>query len=491
MAFSLTLADPEGETFPLPTSPVVAQARTRGLAFRIVMITALWAVQGVLTVGVTAGLLIGEPFVDLPDSGPLVPTMTYLFLPCVALASMITTGNAQKQIYGYSEHSLNVKYRSSNAPAHGRPMNRCAAAIGFCAGGVVALVLLPWAAFAGAAWWRQALVLLVLAVLGACAVVTLRIELPQVGTARLWLSESQHRLQDVVDHGAHTVATVARVEHTGSWLDALPIFVLTLFWSTGQGTREATIRITDYPCWAPVEGNEFDVWFDPAAPDDDTRVFLHRRLVGQRFAENPERFRAPGEGDSGPGPIEPPYASARTGSPVERWLCTFIAVACAAIGVAGVAATPMAFGDLPWWSKLCILVQALFLIANAALWVTFACRHPWFARHGHSASWITWLPFLGLFGITLPVLGTDPVWGFDYDRDIETLTLWLYLAMIVAGVVTYLLSFVLIMAGHRMLNAGVVVPPEEVAEALRHHDRAAIDQLRIRYGYLAGVIQSS
>ncbi|MFR9726219.1 hypothetical protein ACL02R_23060 [Streptomyces sp. MS19] len=490
MTFALTLADPEGDTFPCPASPVIVRAQRRSLRVRLGFIALAWAANGAMLAGVTAGLLVGEPFVPASGTGPLVPLSTYLLLPILTIVSMTVAGEAQKRIYGYSVHLLPGTSHNSFAPRWGRPVNRCTAAAGCLAGLAAALVLLPWDAWADAAWWRQALAVLLFAVFVAGALLTLRSQLPRVRLFRERHEAEQRRFRAVLDGGARSVARVTRVERTGQWLDSLPVFLLGLTWPTPDGPRDVTIRITEYPCWAPVLGNEFDVWYDPGAPGDDSRVHLRRRLIGQRVPDRPESFRAPAVGDSGAGPVTPRWMPSTPvpGWAAERWIYALLALLGAAVACAATALTPTAFPGMPGIAWLCLAVESGALLANAVLWLAFATRRPRFA-HGADLAWIAALPFLTAFGYAPAVLGADPVWRFDFDRDVEVLTSWLYGGTILAALLAFLLTFALVARSHRMLNAGVSAPPEEIEEALRHHDPAAIERLRTRYGYLAGGVQ--
>ncbi|MFI7272358.1 hypothetical protein [Streptomyces sp. NPDC049879] len=487
MTFALTLADPEGETFPCPASPVIVRARRRSLRVRLVFVALLWCVSGALLSGVTTGLFVGEPFVPAPDMGPFIPLSTYLVLPMIALTAMSVAGSAQKLIYGYSTHMLIGTRSNSNAPAHGLPVNRCTAAAGCLAGVAVALVLLPWGAWADAAWWRQALAALCTVLLVVIALLTLRFELPQIRVARERHEAERQRFRAVLDGGTHETARVTRVERTGKWLDALPVFLVGLTWPTPEGPRDVTIRINEYPCWAPVLGNEFDVWYDPGAPGDDSRVHLRRRLIGQRFPDNPERLRAPAEGDTGSGPVTPRWMPSTPvpGGAGARWFYAVLALLGAAVACAATLLTPTAFPGMPGVAWLGIAGETGALLANAALWLALASRRPRFAQ-GADLAWVTALPFLAVFGFMPAVISSDPVWLFDFDRDVEVLTVWLYGGMALAALIAFFLTFTMIESSHRMLNAGVSAPPEEIEEALRHHEAAPIERLRTRYGYLAG-----
>ncbi|WP_129839573.1 hypothetical protein [Streptomyces sp. RFCAC02] len=487
MAFPLNLARPDGDTFPFPTSPVIVADRLRGLRLRLPLIGVLWALVGAAYIAVTASLLFDEPLFAFGGGSPLAATAAYLFLPSVAFAANLVGNQALRQIYGFGESEVPHDSNSCFAPTNGGAVQRCTGCAGFLTGMAAGHFLVPWGAVADAAWWRQA-VLGLLLVICLPVVRILRFDWIRMRAARSWRRDSRRVLREVVDGGTHAVATVTAARHTGKWLDRLPVFRLTLTWPLpGGGERTAEIRVTEYPCWAPAEGNTFDVWYDPAAPDDDSRVLLHRRLVGQRFAEDPEKLREPAHGETGTGPLRPSWSPEKpTASAGERVLFFLIALLCAGAGVTAAALTPAAFDALPWYSDLAIDAQAVLLVANACAWGVLLLRRPWFARHRTSVALVTMLPFTGIFTLGLLVLGEDPVWLFEFDRTIETVTAWLYGGTMAAGLVTYLLSFAMLLRGGQLLNAGIDAPPEEVAEALRHHDPAAIDRLRTRYGYIAG-----
>ncbi|ASO21044.1 hypothetical protein FHR81_002013 [Actinoalloteichus hoggarensis] len=282
MTFELRLAQPELDTFVEPVSPVLQRSYRTSRRHQLLILSALWAAFGALFVGVTLALLLGTDWFDLRLPGPMLPTAAYLFMPVVAICWHQISGGPARKVYGYAQASLTQTHNVSRSPGHSHPASRVASAAGWLVGWVVAVIGL-WAAPASEAGPLGRAAAVLVAVLTAGVAVLILIDAARkLAIGRDWLRRAERRRAEVIGHGEHRVAVVTEVEPVDTWLDGLPVLRMTLEWTDSSGPRRESVRFTDYPCWAPARGGEFDVRVDPDAPDDPMRVFLRRRLVGRR-----------------------------------------------------------------------------------------------------------------------------------------------------------------------------------------------------------------
>lgn len=489
MAFELRLAQADGSTFVEPVSPALMRPYRVSRATQLVILTLLWALAVALLVGVTMAYALGTRWFGWDLPGGLLPLLAYLVGPLIAITWHQISGEPARVVYGFAQDVGGTGSHTSWSPDLSRPASRVASAIGALLGCGIAPLGIIWGAEPTAGIVGYATAVLVIAVIPVLSVMSLVRDLPRIAEGRAWRRLAQRRREEVIALGHRHVARVTSVRPITTWVDALPVIRCTIEWTDDAGHHEAAIRFTDYPCWVPVEGTEFDVWVDPAAPDDPRRTFLERRLVNQPFVEDPVAVRAAGSGDSGPGPVHPPWMDddgLTTGKRHVRGFLAVLAALCAAVGIAAFVVTAIGVPDLAPWQLGLSALHAFLLTVGAALFLALFRRQRWMANWGMLTAGLLALPFASLFAIALCVLSSDAMWDMDATNAAGHRAVQLTVASLVAAVVMYGLFFVFIFNLDRLFNAGIRIPGAEVAEVVRSNDPRRIRDLHARTGYWVG-----
>lgn len=307
MAFSLAQASPEDEIYPLPWAPQIRDANRRTLRFwfgfdvlvRTVLLTAGVMVFAGLVLGLFDGFSLGAG----GTWGMGLMLVGMLLVVAWTLGGFLTTGLVRA--VGHGRAGTNTVSGRHSLAAGGlaklNPGLYCAAlAMGFLIAAIGVLAV-PGVA--------STLVTIAYACLAALSGYTAA---RYLATAlRGWRAEvvAEQIARGVLARGVRTVAVVSAVDFREIWLDQQPAFVVRAVHPCHLGERDVEFTLVDYPRWAPMVGNEFDVWFDPHHLDDRRYTLLERRIVGQRFPTDVEQLRRPASGGDGPGigPVEPDW----------------------------------------------------------------------------------------------------------------------------------------------------------------------------------------
>jgi hypothetical protein len=237
-----------------------------------------------------------------------VPTAMLMLLPSVLLLFALDSFGMSLSLAGAAGHGRE-SYANIATPDSLRP-TRGAAFLWTAAAALAAAAFtapLPWPrglwpftpAIPGLNLgepWQAALALICLAL----AVLTGRWARAWTRKARAgWREESKRRTRraDLLARGEHAVGTVVQTAFNGvdyvdgSYKGSKSLFLVELAYPAGGQTRTVKFVYPEFACWAPQPGNEFDVWFDPAAPEAPGSTLLQRRLPGQEKPADPSRYR--------------------------------------------------------------------------------------------------------------------------------------------------------------------------------------------------------
>lgn len=307
--------------------------------------------------------------------------------------------------------------------------------------------------------------------------------------------EEQRRLAvaaAVRREGVHAVATVAEAVFLRTWIDGLPVFRISAEFDDGSAIRRASFRYVEFPCWAPTEGDEFDLWFDPEHPDDGERIVLERRLLGMERAGDPESFRRPAQGGDGPlaGPLEPQWAKASEPSPSRRldYGFGFLVAAGALLCQAIVAAAWFVADSPPWW--VVASLAAGFAATLVGVWLRL--RPVVSPRSTIRSTGAELVPVsVGvLAAVVAPVIAGETVWAMAVSVPFtgmadEAGAIALF-GSIIGGVLVLFNGIAFEAPLAVALASNPAVPPEVVQEALRLGDPTALARLETEYRCTAG-----
>ncbi|GAB1509736.1 hypothetical protein [Actinophytocola sp. KF-1] len=468
MAFPLDYGQLRSERVAVPAPPRIARACRRRVWRRLV-VGGLLCLAG----GVTAGF--ATPFEPhwLDDGEParyVLSTVALLLCVMQGLIAMEGNGRDMARVFGYGQRGWGAA-----AVWLIGPQGTIATCVAALSGGLgIGLV--------GAVGIRLALgepATAVVAVLAADAGV---FAWAFARARRAWARQrTEHaERQRILADGVHVVARVGSVRPQEQWIDAMAVFLVDLDFDYRGEPVVRQLYLHDFPVWAPEEGNEFDLWIDPADP---ARVLVERRYVDQRFAGPPERFRRPETADNPPGALAPAWAAWTNGRvPGKRtaaWPTLGALVASAAAGIVP------AEVDVPWWTVAALTAHATSSVVNAVVAWRFVVLGRRFVRAGHTFQLTrarsyagVAVAFLGTLlapGMVLhPLMGTAP-WTPGQATAAATVLFGLLLLpwpTAAEGLV-------------REINGPA--PVELVREALTAHDDRRIDELEQDHGFTVSV----
>lgn len=262
-----------------------------------------------------------------------VRSATLLWASALALAAAVATATLSWP-----------RYTPFEAPLPGLSLHDASHVALLLAGAALAALLGRWAA----AWTRQ--------------------------LAEGWREERRRRAreEDILARGGHAVGRVKRVRFTGECVDMKSLFLLEVAYEADGRGYSVAFPFPEYPRWAPVVGNAFDVWFDPAAPDAPQSTLLQRRLVGQEGPAAPERYRVQLQTDGdGKTDISPPWAGQDDGREDVVVGALFRCLGQLAAIVLWIASVPVwlrTWPAGPHWVVLLVLPHLLLAAACALGW---------------------------------------------------------------------------------------------------------------------------
>ncbi|MFI7678286.1 hypothetical protein [Actinophytocola sp. NPDC049390] len=463
MAFPLDYGELYSERVPVPAPPRIARASRRRVFQRVTVAGLLWLVGGV-----TAGFV--TPFDGEPPR--FVVSVVALCL-CVAYAPIVLAGTGKDMARALG-HGRRGWWGGDVARLAGPPgtVATCLAAVfGGLGLGLVAAVGI-----------RVALGDPTTIALGALAVDAPLFVWAFARARRAWRCPEHAEQQRILAHGVHVVARVGSIRPQGQWIDDMAVFLVELDFEYRGEPVVRQLYLPDHPVWAPVEGNEFDLWIDAADPG---RVVVERRYVGQRFADRPERFRRPEIADTEEGALAPGWVAdmgagyrLRTRTAVVPSLGALVALAAAWVVPAAV--------EVPWWTGAALVVHGVLGVVNAVVAWRFVVLGRRFVRQGRTfygtrarACCGVVTAFLGTFfapGMVLyPLIGDAP-WTVGHGAAAAAVLSGLLLVSWSAGLDGLA----------REINEGA--PVELVQEVLTGHNDRRIDELERDHGFAVSVL---
>ncbi|GAA4919451.1 hypothetical protein LX16_4352 [Stackebrandtia albiflava] len=485
MAFSLAQALPEAGTVPFPWAPQIRRAHLAALRLRLAVSVAAWLVVGGGVGWTTAVLTWARPpeWLAVVPSGAVVAVLVSV-VAVTAIATLDGIGPALVVVWGYGRPGAVAASGYCAAPPRAlRGLGAVAAGAGLSTGlaaGVATALLTSTGRGVGAALVAAA-ALLVSGIIGLFVAVSL----PRL--VKAWRAERRRAAERdrVYTTGSHVVGRVTAADYQGYRLDAQPVFRMTLEYPVREEIRRVEFLHADHPCWAPLPGNEFDVRYDPASPDDPETTVLERRIVGQSFDPDTAPLRqGRHEGESFLTTEAPDWALPDTkASPARvRYLlyraCTVNAVAAVLVAGAAVAWTT-GHGLTPWWLVPCLLVMSTLYTCHAAWWWGMLRRADRVADRLWSPTATAWLG-CGLAGAVVATVLVSVAPGAEPGG----VVLFTGAAALLAGFGGVTNDSV--PEETRWLTGDTPPPVDEVRQAIRSGDPEALPRLAARHGYRAG-----
>lgn len=306
--------------------------------------------------------------------------------------------------------------------------------------------------------------------------------------------------------GRHSIATATEVEQRDLWIGDRPTFLVRTRASPAEPDAETTgIRFlwADYSCWAPMIGNEFDVWSDPAHPDDYDRIVIERRMSGQKFPTDPSSFLRPGTNDgTAPGRTQPRWASDLREVPRSRaalyvsisMTLLLVALACGWIAWSLLSSL---FESLPWWLPAALAIAGVSIVAAAFGVLRPLVRPVATTRVAPGSEIALAVSLIGYLAMLVAVVGAfwafgAAEWTFPVDsvEDAEAFEGRFHLALtaLIAECVILLFASMPPALGGTLTpprNASGVTP-EQVREAAHSGDDTGIARLKREFGFIVG-----
>lgn len=506
MAFPLAQAT--GKSYPLPWAPQIRRKYRSIVIYRIIALLLRWfAAIGVIAWICTMWVLALLPswiMQMLPEVKWAIPLMI-----AVTLFLLKTSDNSVKtpliHAFGYGRAGANtVSGRHSKPPkslAHITTAVACSgASLGIITGTGVAFIqtdIFPDL--------HSQNMLLSLFTAGSALLAGL-LAWAGVHTARKsmagWRKEiNQEQITShLLAHGEHVIGKVTNIIFEDSWLDQQPIFTLCVEYQAAGETCTMTFHYVDYPRWAPVIGNEFEIWFDPKQSNDPKHILLERKIVGQTFASDIEHLRRPASGGDGPdlGPLAPKWAQSekhnKTRTTVKIVIQLFFAVLFTAGSAVSLIMWTMVFGSKPWWLLLCFLIISGSFSLNAICGISLLNRSQWLIRTTWAVDTVGWTAYMFMFPAVLGIAlkSVDLLWERTSSLPVEQVMVLLFTGFIV--VFGSLFSVISSTTFHetiaRVFTAGTLPPAEEVHEALRSSNPAKLEALEKHYSYITGALHT-
>lgn len=500
MAFSLEQA--RGKSYPLPWAPQIRHKYWSIICIRLIVLFALW----VSAAGVCAwsgsswalGLFPAWLITQMNDNWWAVISLMAapLFIP-LALGSTVKTPLIRT--FGYGRASTNtVSGRHSKPPVS---LSRTALAVACtgAAGGVVTGTVIAFAQVISAGNYENVRLALLASVTAASAglLTWAGVRASRKAIAGWQEEVDRERIASyLLAHGTHVIGRVTEARFKKSWLDQQPVFTLNVEYQIADKAKKISFHYVDYPRWAPVVGNEFDIWFDPDHPDDPRRILLERKIVGQNFASDIEHLRRPSSGSDGPeiGPIEPEWAQTES---QNKPLATariavhlIFAILFAAGATAALIAWAAEFGTKPWWMLPCLLLFVAAFSLDTVCWVSILNRSQWLVRTTWTTGYFGWFGFVLMFPIILGMVWMLATVWIEASTFQNKLFMFIGLVAVSGGIFGPISASNMEEAVPRVFGAGTTPPADEVHEALRSSNPAALAALEERYGYITGPLHT-
>ena len=442
MAYPMSRALPGSGRIPLPAPPVVWDGYVRKTVRALLLVGLLWALA-VAMLGLFSPFHLGH---TLEDPGLFIPALLSVVGVVGALAVGSEIGANFKHVMGYGYlQQASAPHGRTVAPHRARRVTCSAVLCGLLLGCAVAAVLRTASG--------DGLEALLLASLAVLLLIPTR---KMVRHARiLWRQAQDERglLAVLIDVGDHSVGRVVSATSEKRWVDGMALFHVELAHTAGGREDITRVRLLSYPLWAPVEGNEYDVWTDPERPFDKERTVIERRYVGQLFADFDQEAALPGHvpseiiaagepsRDAGFGPgrspgrrTPAPWGSARRGVPPwlskeskdapaltpvhprgTRRVLALPPLVIAALAVAAALLVPPMVGAVPWWTLTALWLYAVLTVINAYVYWHFMVRSRWVIRSGISFGATESAVFVGFFAAGFCVLGGERARRLAWD----------------------------------------------------------------------------
>ena len=485
MTYPLTVAAWNANEVPVPAAPQIrdaAKARTVRLGLLLALACAApWGVLGFIS---PTTLFAGDSVLET-----VVAVCAVAYGAIGGMATWTSLRPTLSVLVGHARvfRQYGNSHRS-RCPVEARPLRTPFAWAGTATGLAVAAI--------GRAVDADPVPAVAAAALAVPAAVGLLRSWPRAAAANRAIAAERARRAAILAHGDHVVGRLASVRARREWIDSRTVSIAELVFEYKGQTHSRLIQVVDHPVWVPADGNEYDVWIDPSAPSDPGRVMVSRRYVGQRFAGNPKTHRSPGEADSGPGPIAPPWMSNnptktdRTAFPAARAVRFILAsppVAVAAAVLATAVLAPIQVDGVSGTSRLLLWAYAAVNAYNAVLYLMYAARSRWLARTGLRPA-VSALAAASSVGAAVAAMVSSPTLFHLFappDRP-WTAAHVLIIVSVIGSLLVFVWSFVTMEHALRYFNGDRPAPAEAVQEAMTGPDPAAIGELERRYGYRAG-----
>lgn len=497
MAFSLAQAS--DKLYPLPWAPQIRRIYQRILRERACVLLLSWLLATVWATVLLGGWLLGVlPSWATPSVGTSWFALSIGLSPVlfVALAAGDALTAPLVRSIGYARAGAQtVSGRHAKLPPSLAGAVWALGGTGFALGLIVgAAVLTPIAAMRGA---RPIPSAVLAATVIALSSLTIRLVLRSGARARAgWRAEveQQQIAARVLATGQHAVGRVTTVQFTGQWLEQQPVFRVGVAFPFRGAERTVRINLVEYPQWAPVAGNEFDVWHDGSR--DPRALLLERRIVGQEFQSEVTHLRRPESGGDGPsiGPLMPRWAE-KAGRPAAvalaaAWLQSMLSAAVTVFTAAMVIAWIAVIGFVVWWAVLAMALVAVLDGIVLRWWVLLLVRSPRLLETTRGIQSATWLSYTAA-GLAVTGAALTGAWNETNATAAEDRVLILSgLAALASAMLNVMLGFSFDSKLTKIMLSDVSAPVDEVHQALRSSDPAQIDRLRERHGYRVGALHT-
>ncbi|MFD0560559.1 hypothetical protein FB566_3785 [Stackebrandtia endophytica] len=480
MAYPLSLASPGSPGVPAPASPSVIEARWRSLWRSVATMILFWA----FALGIFGFVDVERMVTSFRAELDLVPAMAALLAAMVGFFTVEQMGRSLTTVFGYARKGL----ARGPVPPDTGGTRLVTWLVGVELGLVIALVgqslrgaLVPVA------------VLVVLIVLLGWVLVR---RLPVMLAAWRRLRVERARWAQIIRNGHHVVATVTSVRRAkNQWFGNQPVFQVEISFDHG-GPWTFPMRIVDHPVWAPVVGNQLDVWIDPAGPTGPDTIMVQRRYVGQRLVDDPFEHRLPAGSETSPGRPSPDWMTHKNSrvntmashvSPLVRSILVLPPSLLAVTAVLGAVTVSMRL-TVPLTAVALLWAFAVVTTYNAVCYWLYQARSRWFIRSGLGLGGSGAGALVGLGAALYAFFSTDELFYLPMMGEAPWTTAHTFvLVSMLLALVQFVWLFVTMEQAVRHLNGEFPASPEEVHESLVNEDATAFDRLEQRYGYRAGV----
>ena len=481
MAYPLSLASPGSPGIPAPASASVVAARRTALWRSMATMILLWA----FAVGIFGFVDVERMVTSFQVELDLVPLMAALLAAMVGFFTAEQMGRSLITVFGYARRGMG---RGPVPPDSGGTRFTTwlvGVELGLTIMGVGQLL-------------RGAIVpvMVVLALIALLGWVLIR-RWPGVLAAWRRLRVDRARRAAILQNGHHVAAAVTSVRRAeNQWFGSRPVFQVEISFDY-RGPWTFPMRIVDHPVWAPVVGNQLDVWIDPAGPIGPEAIMVQRRYVGQRFLDDPFEHRLPAGSETSPGRPSPDWMTHKhnrvntIASRVSPLVRSILVLPPSLLGVTAVIAAvlvPVRVADVPMGAIALLWAFAVVTLYNAACHWMYQARSRWFIRSGLGLTGSAAAAVIGMGAALYAFFSTDVLFYLPMMGEAPWTTAHTFVvASILMAIVQFVWMFMVMELAVRHLNGEFPASPEEVQESLVNEDATAFDRVEQRYGYRAGV----